>query len=413
MLNRNDYRTIYRAIFGVVGVLCLFSVFVTCESGDELDAQGVARRPLVIINGQTQQIPTADYVSTAGGLSTNATAAVANDIQTTTLATGALNTGVIAASMTGSQNDWNPTGLQTAEIVQITVNTQVNLTGLTAPTGNVGGRRVCLQNVTAGATLSLIHESSSSSAANRFSLVTGNTWQLVANMNATACFFYDATASRWRQLAFTYFPRINAGSSGQFSVATNGATATTTAALSGFANAQTTDASTLSVDGTITFALDTTPVTSYGVKSTLATTRSSGTAALTNIAGYFSATAAQVNNAIVADAGDVLLNKTSGSTKIGTGAQTISTGAPSVNNGSLGTGSTNWVGNVTGVGANTSVTLTFSAAFASRSWCFAMPNATGQVIYVTNSASAPVFNCLDMAGVAANCVDFSYQCVGQ
>ena len=36
---------------------------------------GTARRPLVIVSGQTEQIPTADYVSTVGGLTTNATAA--------------------------------------------------------------------------------------------------------------------------------------------------------------------------------------------------------------------------------------------------------------------------------------------------------------------------------------------------
>ena len=88
----------------------------------------------------------------------------------------------------------------------------------------------------------------------------------------------------------------------------------------------------------------------------------------------------------------------------------------SVNHGSLGTGSTNLVGNITGIGANASVVLSYSSAFPSRSWCVATPNSntTPEYIVVTNNASAPTFSCFNgTTGASANCVDFTYYCFGQ
>ena len=101
------------------------------------------------------------------------------------------------------------------------------------------------------------------------------------------------------------------------------------------------------------------------------------------------------------------------------GAQVLSTASLglSVSHGTLGTGSTNWVGNVAGVGANTSTALTLaSGGFSSRSWCRATPNLSGTVetIVVTNSPTTPTFACFNATtGLAANCVDFTYSCVGQ
>jgi hypothetical protein len=88
-------------------------------------------------------------------------------------------------------------------------------------------------------------------------------------------------------------------------------------------------------------------------------------------------------------------------------------GLPTANHGALQAGSTNAFGSVTGVGAFTSVTLTFSAAYTNRSRCFIQAISGVQAFTVSQSASAPVVSCFDMAGVAANCVDFSYECVGQ
>src|SRR5262249_13251232 len=115
---------------------------------------------------------------------------------------------------------------------------------------------------------------------------------------------------------------------------------------------------------------------------------------------------------------NVFLNNTSGTTGIGSTPQIIdANGTPSVNHGSMGTGSINWWGNVTSIGANTSVTLTYAnSGFTNRSWCQAIPNAgaTPEIIYLTNSSTAPVFNCLNSTtGAAANCNDFTYTCAGQ
>ena len=89
----------------------------------------------------------------------------------------------------------------------------------------------------------------------------------------------------------------------------------------------------------------------------------------------------------------------------------------SVSHGTLGTGSSDSVGNVTSIGANTSVVLTYSVAFPNRSWCQATPNTHAglvEVIIVTNSASAPTFSCFAATtGAASNCEDFTYWCTGQ
>jgi hypothetical protein len=94
----------------------------------------------------------------------------------------------------------------------------------------------------------------------------------------------------------------------------------------------------------------------------------------------------------------------------------LSHGIPSPNHGSLTTGSTNFAGSVTGIGSNTSVTLTFSATYAGHSFCTANTTSTSvalEQIVITQSASAPVFNCYGVAtGVLPNCDDFTYSCPG-
>jgi len=100
----------------------------------------------------------------------------------------------------------------------------------------------------------------------------------------------------------------------------------------------------------------------------------------------------------------------------GTTGATCLGGYPSIDHGTLAVGSTNCVGAVTGVGANTSVTLAFSGAWDHAPSCaFAMnSSATPEIIIVTNSATAPTFSCISTtSGNPANCVDFSYHCLGQ
>jgi hypothetical protein len=93
----------------------------------------------------------------------------------------------------------------------------------------------------------------------------------------------------------------------------------------------------------------------------------------------------------------------------------LSAGVPTVDHGTIQSGSTSLAGDVTGVGAFTTVTLTYPVAFPNRSWCRAQLNTdtiVGQYIIVVDSASAPTFNC-KLAGVASNCNDFSWSCVGE
>ena len=91
------------------------------------------------------------------------------------------------------------------------------------------------------------------------------------------------------------------------------------------------------------------------------------------------------------------------------------TGTPTASVGTLEAGSSNHSGTITGIGANNTVTLTFSNPFTTRSRCQVTQTAgaTRQVFVASRSASAPVITCFDMAGAAANCVDFTYSCRGQ
>src|SRR4029077_15099998 len=100
-----------------------------------------------------------------------------------------------------------------------------------------------------------------------------------------------------------------------------------------------------------------------------------------------------------------------------TGIDIVSPIAPtSVNHGALSAGSTDWVGDITGIGANTTVTLTYSTAFPTGSRCQVTPlNAAVAIeqIIPTAVAGSVTFSCTAIvAGIAANCDDFTYSCVG-
>lgn len=151
-----------------------------------------------------------------------------------------------------------------------------------------------------------------------------------------------------------------------------------------------------------------------GAQIVVAPTRISGANPLTNTALWLSSFNGQNNRVLYTDRGDVVFNATSGSTIIA--GHKFSTGAPTVSFGTLGIGSIDAVGNVTAIGAHTSVTLTYSAGagFTARSWCIAQPETGIQQINVTRSQTAPVFSCFNTTtGVAENCVDFTYSCWGQ
>lgn len=92
------------------------------------------------------------------------------------------------------------------------------------------------------------------------------------------------------------------------------------------------------------------------------------------------------------------------------------TGTPTASAGTLGTGSDDFSGSLTSVGATTT-TLTYAVAATNRSRCTATFNGHAvapEIIEITNSASAPIFNCFNSTtGIAANCDDFTYICAKQ
>lgn len=99
------------------------------------------------------------------------------------------------ASLSSGQNNWAP---GTADIVYASSSTAVTITGLSA-TDVVDGFAVTIFNVNAsgGAAITLAHESSSSTAANRFRSPYGANVILYAD-GGSATLVYHAAASRWR-----------------------------------------------------------------------------------------------------------------------------------------------------------------------------------------------------------------------
>src|SRR5436305_6282375 len=107
---------------------------------------------------------------------------------------GLILTGVVSPpQITANQNDYNPAGAATASVLQLSSDASRNITGMA---GGAEGRLVSLVNI-GGQPIVLADESSSSSAANRFTLGASLT---VAPKQA-AMLRYDGTATRWRLIA--------------------------------------------------------------------------------------------------------------------------------------------------------------------------------------------------------------------
>lgn len=103
-------------------------------------------------------------------------------------------TGVISPSqITSNQNDYNPTGVASASILNLSSDASRSVSGLA---GGAEGRVVGILN-TGGQVITLLNESASSTAANRFAL--GGDVAIAAKQ--AALLRYDGVASRWRALA--------------------------------------------------------------------------------------------------------------------------------------------------------------------------------------------------------------------
>jgi hypothetical protein len=103
-------------------------------------------------------------------------------------------TGVVSPpQLTANQNDYNPTGIATASVLQLSSDASRTVTGLA---GGAEGRVVSLINI-GGQPIVLPDESTSSSAANRFTLGAS----LTIPAKQAAMLRYDGTAARWRLIA--------------------------------------------------------------------------------------------------------------------------------------------------------------------------------------------------------------------
>lgn len=104
-------------------------------------------------------------------------------------------TGVISpAQITSNQNDYNPTGLASAVVLNLSCDASHSVSGLA---GGAEGRVIVLVNTGGGQIISLLNESASSAAGNRFTL--GN--DLAIGAKQAVILRYDGTAARWYAVA--------------------------------------------------------------------------------------------------------------------------------------------------------------------------------------------------------------------
>jgi|SRR5713101_7129870 len=106
-------------------------------------------------------------------------------------------TGIITPpQITANQNDYSPTGIGTANVLRLTSNAALDITGINANT-NTSGRMLVLLNVNPGLTnINLRHENAGSSAANRINNLTGADPSILGQFGQRII-WYDATLSRW------------------------------------------------------------------------------------------------------------------------------------------------------------------------------------------------------------------------
>lgn len=104
--------------------------------------------------------------------------------------TGALS----PAQITGDQNNYNPTGLSTANVLRLTSDTTRTITGMVPPAQNA----VLMVFNFGSSTITLSHENASSTAANRFTFAGGS--DVALTRTGGIMLYYDQGSSRWMGL---------------------------------------------------------------------------------------------------------------------------------------------------------------------------------------------------------------------
>ena len=104
-----------------------------------------------------------------------------------------LFSGVISPSqITADQDNYAPTGFSTCSVMRLTVDAARSITGIA---GGAAGRHILILNIDATNSLTLKHDTTSTSA-NRF--YCPNNADIVLLKNSGAWAWYDTTSSRWR-----------------------------------------------------------------------------------------------------------------------------------------------------------------------------------------------------------------------
>jgi hypothetical protein len=103
-------------------------------------------------------------------------------------------------AISGTVNDWAPSGADIASLIRITASSTASVTGLQY---GFGGRRIVLRGASGATTIS--HEDAGSGAINRLQLLNGVSVSL--SPTDTIEFVYDASAQRWVQVAVSAVAR--------------------------------------------------------------------------------------------------------------------------------------------------------------------------------------------------------------
>lgn len=146
----------------------------------------------VVTNAYGLYVPT---FAASGGGSFGTTYAIYTGTDKSSFGGNVAFRAVSPASLSAHTNNWNP---GVGSFVRVTSNNNYNITGMAA---GVDGEIRHIVNIGVYA-LTLIHESASSTAANRFSLK-GYADFIVAKKGGITL-IYDATDARWRSVAYTY-----------------------------------------------------------------------------------------------------------------------------------------------------------------------------------------------------------------
>lgn len=103
-----------------------------------------------------------------------------------------LNARIAPSALAGNTNNWSPSGLSTANVIQFSCSSAINITGLTAPATD--GQVIVLDNIGATNTCTATSQDANSTAANRFAFDR----PIGIRPGRSITIKYDLTAARWR-----------------------------------------------------------------------------------------------------------------------------------------------------------------------------------------------------------------------